>query len=287
MGFRHRPRIPRRPSNKAGERKTFVDNVLAFSPVLISAVISIVGVIISQTQVASALQKDRFEREKQRYDIIKDVANGCMSNNEEDKRRVMSFTAFLVEAEKQAKENQEAERIKQDQAKRKFVGLAPPWSKGASKVDDSFDVDLGIGRAREICARWMASQDTGQSVSDAKSPENVKLVEAASKETIEKWVYIGTYTNGVWATHYLDFGQVWNPTPYVKENPNRPQPPVFRVRPETGALNLRGGKFSPTGAFPDVIGSLAPRTDVKLLETWRWFGSDNWWARVSLDDKAA
>lgn len=98
------------------------------------------------------------------------------------------------------------------------------------------------------------------------------LTQAKAKE---KWIYLGDYSlkDRLWRTRYLDFPS--------DANPNTFETKKFKVRKETGFLNVRRGMPTATAKFPDVIGILKPGSEVSIHEVKPWQTSSFIWARIS------
>jgi hypothetical protein len=147
--------------------------------------------------------------------------------------------------------------------------------------------DAALEEVMISCTKLITERDAGPATPGSATPGAKATPSPASPqptapptgaEAAEIWVYLGTYRNKVWETRYLDFPKGLDPSAYTKASPG-----TYAVRYDTGALNVRTGPFSPaTGAFPPVTSSLAPGRKVRILSTWPWSNSDNWWAKVQI-----
>jgi len=71
------------------------------------------------------------------------------------------------------------------------------------------------------------------------------------------WVFLGTYSNGTWVTRYLDFPTTARPEALAGT--------TLAIRPQTGALNIRGNLFYEPG-YDHILDVLTKGSRVHLLE---------------------
>jgi hypothetical protein len=111
-----------------------------------------------------------------------------------------------------------------------------------------------------------------RSATAAQAPPAEKSV---NSEKISGWVYLGHYQSNArtWKTQYFDFSE--------NANPDTLDGQEFKVREATGSINLRNSPPNTFGSLGNVIGSLRPGHEVKVLEVKEWFNSGYIWAKVT------
>jgi len=108
-------------------------------------------------------------------------------------------------------------------------------------------------------------------------PKTLVSAPPATPETESKegWAYLGDFYSfdGKWITRYFDFPPNKKPTTLEGK--------TFKVRRETGALNVREGMPTPKAEFLKVIDVLKPGSSVKIHEVETWESTGYIWARIS------
>ncbi|MCP3895622.1 MAG: hypothetical protein GY706_13490 [Bacteroides sp.] len=102
-------------------------------------------------------------------------------------------------------------------------------------------------------------QIQSQAISDKQKvvPEPVKAGTLAPGDSTSKgWVYLGHFDGSVWKTRYLDFPPSYKPGDLQNRS--------FKVRDETGALNVRSGPPGLLGRTKSIIAVLAQGSTVLL-----------------------
>ena len=222
--------------------KTKLDYALTITQITVSAALTLVGIALTGAQVKATEERDALQRRSLQYSTLADITKRCMSTDANEQSQILSIVAFM--------------------------STEIP-SRNSTKADDTFETTM------KFCSQLVSRRQ-------ASSPPSLLATSPApatppSATIGSKWVYLGTYQQGEWRTHYLDFPPTMDPAKFTQTSPG-----AFKVQPETGALNLRTGEFSLGGDFPPVTSSLGVGRRVKILNTWQWFDSGNWWAKVEV-----
>lgn len=226
------------------EKIAFKDKISVFQ-VGATIVLAIVGFAFTGVQVYGTEKRSKAERQDKQFESFLTLSQQCASDDLNERARIRRVL-FEYNQNPKLERNQMLEEV------------------------------MGA------CSKLITERDAGGLAPSAKpvpppapppkqstAPPAAQPPPAKSPET---WVYLGTYRNQKWETRYLDFSDKLAPGALKGE---------YTVRDETGALNVRTGFFSPTtGAFPPVTSSLQPGKRIKILRTWPWYGSDNWWAEI-------
>jgi hypothetical protein len=225
------------------EKIAFKDKISVFQ-IGATIVLAIVGFALTGLQVYGTERRSKAERQDKQFESFLTLSQQCSSDDASDRARIRRVL-FEYNQNPKLERNQMLEEV------------------------------MGA------CSKLITERDAGPLVASAKptppparppEPSTIPPTGQTPAASPETWVYLGTYRNRKWETRYLDFSENLAPKALNGEH---------RVRYETGALNVRTGPFSPTtGAFPPVTSSLAPGKRIRILRTWPWYNSDNWWAQI-------
>jgi len=137
------------------------------------------------------------------------------------------------------------------------VTRAYPKSKGIKKAGDTI----------------MTSVDQAELPPKILVPETPTGGEGSKKG----WAYLGDFSSGKWNTRYLNFS--------IDEKPEDLTDKIWKVRTETGALNVREGMPTPSAEFLKVIDVLEAGSYVTIHEVSPWSSTGFMWARISYSPK--
>ena len=135
----------------------------------------------------------------------------------------------------------------------------------------------------EFVARFASSDDSegSKEAGDIVMARSATATQApaaevsATAQKISGWVYLGRYESKTktWKTSYFD--SLDNADPDTLKNRE------LKVREATGSINLRNSPPNSFGSLGNVITSLKPGREVKVLEVKEWFNSGYMWAKVT------
>jgi hypothetical protein len=134
--------------------------------------------------------------------------------------------------------------------------------------------DLAL-RLSELKKNRTASNTLMREATATIVPTKKESVQPVKAEKELGWIYIGDFSGVTkkWNTRYLDFNRNAGPSS-LKEQ-------TYKVRTETGALNLREAMPNENAEFAQIKRALQPGTEVKILEIRPWSTTGYNWARVA------
>jgi hypothetical protein len=218
------------------------------------------------------ISKDTFERNTKKYGMVADLIKKCSSNNQDEQNDALQFFGLFSAG-----------------------GLDPePIIEIFGRLDEFNKlgaVCATIVSTRQAVRPGQRTNDPTQAASKAagdvpppgpKAAGGPATTPSASPNDGDRfWIYIGTYNykDRRWITKYVDIPNGFDPNVFsVATDPKRG---FYRVRDETGALNVRFGSFSATGDFPPTTSRpLQPGKEVHIKSMAQWFDSGNWWATI-------
>jgi hypothetical protein len=216
-------------------------------------------------------QKDQFERETKKFDIIVNLLQKCSSNNVSDREFA-----------------------------NRYIGASKSIS--IAVFNDYFANDPKFDNAMSHCMNIVQNTEaniTSQSAIVAPPPDKLppsardgssgETATAATGSTTPSappndgprfWIYLGTYKDNAWKTRYINIPDDFNPAKFKPETDKNKG--IYQVHSQTGALNVRYGEFGPFGGFPPPTSSpLRTGQKVELRSTAQWFDSGDWWATIA------
>jgi hypothetical protein len=214
-----------------------------------------------------AIGKDNFDKEARIYQVAADTVKKCHSSDPMEKAASTKLLSDMYADKDAIKEifggverfsilrricntalsSQEAENRREQ--------ISPP--PGEIKVDTTPSAPVPPPKGQEARS------------SSPSAPPN---------EGDRYWVYLGTFRDGKWLTKYLDIPDNFDPAKFSVDKDAKKG--KYKVREQTGALNVRFGSFSPTGEFPPTTSPLQPSKEVQIRSIAQWFDSGNWWATI-------
>jgi hypothetical protein len=246
-----------------------------------SAFLGIVGLIFTAAQVGLAFLKDDFDRRSKKFDVIVEIFQKCASNAPADqafatrflgvqaKSSLASYDSYFAKDKEFNLALQQCESLLSNDA----ATQSPDAQQGAVASTQPSS-PLIVSPPEDLPASAASGASSGQS--NTTGPDTPS---APPNDGPRFWVYLGTYTNGAWATRYLDVPSSFDPNKFSPEED--PRKGNYKVRAGQ-PLNLRYGSFSPVGEFPPLIKKpLQPGQAVKVRSMVQWFISGNWWATIA------
>jgi hypothetical protein len=263
-------------------KKSWWDRVGAISGVVIAGV----GILATWTwneKQTSLLEK---QTQLQRAQVVRGFIPHVLSKDLKERDAALRTLrelgyrkeAFLLTAAVESKEKRAELRVEQLNDKELANVIARKEDPEiAEKVRAAFEIELPNLIARkenpEVEQKVRAGYEILSNLPQKTLEGEVQPVSTQIKGK-EEWVYLGDYSSedGMWRTRYLDFPSDADPRTLSKK---------FRVRKETGSLNVRRGMPDAEAKFPEVIDILKPGTEVTIQEVTPWQSTGFIWARIS------
>lgn len=241
--------------------KSLTDYILTGLGIAVTAAVAFAGYRLSLSADILDGKSKQFETENKQYAVISDFLRKCTSNDSADRNYVDFFLSDRYD-----------------------LTYAHP-----ALLNDK-DFDTQFRKAKRACYKWLQESQSNAGLATTGNPANATPSGRPSPSSpfaipikdspayAKRWVYLGTYgKDRHWVTEYFNNLRGFDPSKYQS---SKTVIATFTVNAQTGAVNVRSGTFLQGQAFPPVVNSLSPGTQVQVVRTWAWFGSDNWWAEI-------
>jgi hypothetical protein len=239
-----------------------------YSTLSATTILAIVGLIFTAAQVWMVYAKNDFDKKSKEFDVIVDLFKRCVSTDAADQTFANRFIGVQANTSIATYNNYFANDATFKQAMAECSSLI---SNNAASAEPAAAALVTPPEALPDSASTGVSQGSPQ----ASGPGTPS---APPNDGARFWIYLGTYSGGVWKTKYLDIPDNFDPSTFnPKTDKNKGKYTVQAAKP----LNLRYGSFSSTGDFPPPTATLKPGRSVTVRSTAQWFDSGNWWATVA------
>jgi hypothetical protein len=228
------------------EKVTF-SNKLTMIQIGVSALLAVIGIFLTASQYQANTQRGVADRE----------ATEQRTRIDRQGKQLDSFFTLSM----RCASDKQSER----DGMIKLIGIY--------RTDKSIERNEALEKVQVACSK-LVNEGSAVATPGVKPAPPASPAQAAGQSA---WVYLGTYRKGAWETRYLNIPADLDPFKFISTSPG-----VYIVSRETGALNVRSGEFSHTGDFPPITAVLRSGKPVKILNTWQWFDSGNWWAKVQI-----
>jgi hypothetical protein len=217
------------------------------------------------------MQKDTFDKETKKYALVADLFKKCTSTDQIEQKSALQFLGLYSSATIDPGPINEifggADEVK------KFVSACATLvsAQVADQRPDQKTTDPSptASQAAAAAPPPAAPRSAGPPATPSASPNDGQRF----------WIYIGNFKDGRWTNRYLDFPDNFDPAKFSVATDSKRG--VYRVRNQTGALNVRFGSFSATGDFPPPTSRpLQPGQEIQMKSAAQWFDSGNWWATI-------
>jgi hypothetical protein len=234
----------------------------------VSIVTLIVAGIWAVVVFGHTWQKDTFERETKKYQLIGDFLKACRSNDLAEQQSSQQFFALYSRGALPA-------------------GPIVEIFGGLKQFENVGNVCVTVASIQQADRKGLPTVNVSSEERAAaaaapdpppKAPDAPSASPSASPNDGERfWIYLGTFSGGKWLTKYLDIPDNFDPAKFSVETD--PKKKAYKVRNQP--LNVRFGSFSVAGDFPPPTDRpLKPGEQVRIKSAAQWFDSGNWWAII-------
>jgi len=233
-----------------------------------TTVLAIVGLVFTAAQVWMVYAKDDFDKKSKEFDVIVDLFKRCVSTDPIDQTFANRFIGIQANTSIATYNNYFANDTTFKQAMAECSSLI---SNNAASTEPAAATLVPLPDPLPDSAYTGGSQGLSRS-SVPGTPS------APPNDGARFWIYLGTYSGGVWKTKYLDIPDDFDLSNFNPEtDKNKGKYRVQAAKP----LNVRYGSFSSAGDFPPPTNTLKPGRSVTVRSTAQWFDSGNWWATIA------
>jgi hypothetical protein len=221
-----------------------------------------------------AAQRDSYERETKKFDIIVDLFRKCTSTGANDR----AFALKFVRTQKQSDPERSLARFNS------YLKTDKTFQDALNECQNSMNVVAGTekdgegsepGYPQQVPANLKSEE--AKVVSAKPSTEKATVPSSPSappNDGARFWIYVGSYTNGVgWKSKYLAIPHDFDPAHFDPGAADQ-----SRTFHTSVPINVRYGSFNADGGFPPISKTIKPNENVTLVSMAQWFDSGDWWA---------